>query len=74
MKGDNVMFKHIFGNTFDFNKDGKMDSFERRAEYHAIMDEVRQSKGIEKPLSEMNFDELNQLAADTGIDPSLSGF
>lgn len=68
------MFDHIFGNTFDFNKDGKMDSLERRAEYYAIMDEVRQLKGIEKPINEMSFDELNQLAADTGIDPSLSGF
>ena len=68
------MFEHIFGNTFDLNHDGKKDSFERRAEYYAIMDEVRHSKGIEKPLSEMSLDELNQLAADTGIDPSLSGF
>ena len=68
------MFDHIFGNTFDLNHDGKTDVFERMAEYHVIMNDVRQAQGIEKEMDEMSFDELYQLAADTGIDPSLSGF
>ena len=68
------MFDHIFGNTFDLNNDGKTDDFERMMEYHAIMNDVRQAQGIEKSMDEMSFGELNQLASDTGIDPSLSGF
>ena len=68
------MFKKIFGDTFDFNRDGRMDSFEKRAEYTAILDEVRQMEGIETPLSEMSLDQLNDLAAKSGVDPSKSGF
>ena len=68
------MFKRIFGDTFDFNRNGQMDSFEKRAEYTAILDEVRQMEGIETPLSEMRLDQLNDLAAKSGVDPSKSGF
>ena len=68
------MFKRIFGDTFDFNRDGQMDNFEKRAEYTAILDEVRQMEGIETPLSEMSLDQLNDLAAKSGVDPSKSGF
>ena len=68
------MFKKIFGDTFDFNRDGQMDSFEKRAEYTAILDEVRQMEGIETPLSQMSLDQLNELAAKSGVDPSKSGF
>ena len=68
------MYKHIFGNAFDFNKDGKMDDLESRAQYNAILEEVRVSEGIEKPLSEMSLDELNELAAKSGVDPNPYGF
>ena len=68
------MFKRIFGDTFDFNRDGQMDSFEKRAEYTAILDEVRQMEGIKTPLSEMSLDQLNDLAAKSGVDPNESGF
>ena len=68
------MFKRIFGDTFDFNRDGQMDNFEKRAEYATILDEVRQMEGIETPLSEMSLDQLNDLAAKSGVDPSKSGF
>ena len=68
------MFKRIFGDTFDFNRDGQMDNFEKRAEYTTILDEVRQMEGIETPLSEMSLDQLNDLAAKSGVDPSKSGF
>ena len=68
------MFKRIFGDTFDFNRDGQMDNFEKRAEYTAILDEVRQMEGIETPLSEMSLDQLNDLTAKSGVDPSKSGF
>lgn len=68
------MFKRILGDTFDFNRDGQMDNFEKRAEYTAILEEVRQMEGIETPLSEMSLDQLNDLAAKSGVDPSESGF
>lgn len=68
------MFRRIFGDTFDFNHDGQMDSLEKRAEYMAVLDEVRQEEGIDKPLSEMNFDELCELSAKSGFDPGESGF
>ena len=68
------MFKHIFGNTFDFNNDGKKDSLEQRAEYQAIMNEVRMGEAIEKPLSEMSHSELADIASKTGVDPGWSGF
>lgn len=68
------MFKHIFKDTFDFNRDGHMDNFEMRAEYTAILDEVRRMEGIEKSISDMSVEELNELAAKSGVDPSECGF
>ena len=68
------MFKSIFGNNFDFDRNGKMDDKEKRAEYAAILNEVRLMEGINKPLSEMSLSELNNLAAKSGVDPSKSGF
>ena len=53
------MFDYIFGDHFDFNNDGTMDEFEKRAEYMAILDEARMSEGIEKELDDMDIDELN---------------
>lgn len=68
------MFDYIFGDHFDFNNDGTMDEFEKRAEYMAILDEVRMSEGIEKELDDMDFDELNELSSLSGIDPGWTGF
>lgn len=68
------MFKRIFKDTFDFNRDSKMDNLEKRAEYTAILDEVRQMEGIKTPLNEMSLEQLNDLAAKSGVDPSESGF
>ena len=74
MKGGIKMFKSVLGNNFDFDRNGKMDDFEKRAEYAAILNEVRLMEGINKPLSEMSLSELNNLAAKSGVDPSKSGF
>ena len=68
------MFKHIFKDTFDFNRDGRMDNFEKRAEYTAILDEVRRMEGIEKSLSDMDVEELNELVIKSGVEPGESGF
>lgn len=51
-----------------------MGNFEKRAEYTAILEEVRQMEGIETPLSEMCLGQLNDLAAKSGVDPSELGF
>lgn len=68
------MFDYIFGDHFDFNNDGTMDEFEKRAEYMAILDEARMSEGIEKELDDMDIDELNELSSLSGIDPGWTGF
>ena len=64
----------IFGDLFDLNGDGTMDSFERRAENNAALEEIRQLEGISTPLSEMSQDELSDLAAFSGIDFDDDGF
>lgn len=68
------MFRGIFGGAFDLNGDGTMDSFERRAENNAALEEIRQLEGIGTPLSEMSQEELSDLAAFSGIDFDDDGF
>lgn len=68
------MSRGRYGDTFDFNRDGELDELESRAQYMAILEEVRQCKGIEKPLNEMDLDELGDLAAQSGVDPGIYGF
>ena len=68
------MLQHLFGDLFDFNHDGQLDPFEQRAEYTAFLDEIRMQEGIETELDDMDFDELADLAAESGIDPSDFGF
>ena len=68
------MSKWTFGDAFDYNRDGKMDDLESRAQYMAILEEVRGHEAIEKPLDEMSLDELGDLAAKSGVDPGIYGF
>ena len=68
------MFDYIFGDHFDLNNDGAMDEFEKRAEYMAILDEVRMSEGIEKELDDMDLYELDELSSLSGVDPSDFGY
>lgn len=68
------MFRGIFGRAFDFNDDGAMDSFERRTENNAALEEIRQLEGIGTPLSEMSQEELSDLAAFSGVDYDDDGF
>lgn len=67
----------IFGGLFDFNHDGKMDVFERAAEF-AFLDEItREETAIEFELSGLDADELEFMDADerrealeeAGLDP-----
>lgn len=67
----------IFGGLFDFNHDGKMDVFERAAEF-AFLDEItREESETEFELSGLDADELEFMGADerrealeeAGLDP-----
>ena len=67
----------IFGGLFDFNHDGKMDAFERAAEF-AFLDEMMQEEektefemsGLDADeLEFMDPDERREALEDAGIDP-----
>ena len=68
------MLKILFGKTFDFNNDGVKDNFEKRAEYTAFLNEIRIQEGIKTELSDMSADQVAELSAKSGIDPSGFGF
>lgn len=71
----------FFGNLFDFNHDGKVDGFERAAEFAtfaSIMDEAeKKDKQTELELSGLDADELEfmdederrESLEDAGLDP-----
>lgn len=44
----------IFGNMFDFNKDGKIDGFERAMEFMFIEEMVKDGSGDEDEFTEDN--------------------
>ena len=67
----------IFGGLFDFNHDGKMDAFERAAEF-AFLDEMMQEEektefemsGLDADeLEFMDPDERRKALEDAGLDP-----
>lgn len=67
----------IFGGLFDFNHDGKMDVFERAAEF-AFLDEIKSDEtATEFELSGLDADELEFMDAEerrealeeAGLDP-----
>lgn len=70
--------KGFFGNLFDFNGDGKLDGFEKAADFAAfanLMDtenkkEQLASSGLDfDELSYMDEDERNEALEDAGLDP-----
>lgn len=78
------MDRGIFGDLFDINYDGKLDSFERVMEYEAfnemMKDEVSEDvdddvedielAGLDyDELSCMDEDERNEILEDAGLDP-----
>ena len=67
----------IFGGLFDFNHDGKMNAFERAAEF-AFLDEMMQEEektefemsGLDADeLEFMDSDERREALEDAGLDP-----
>ena len=67
----------IFGDLFDFDGDGKLDSFEKAAEFGVFMDMVEsceqnelESAGLDvDELSLMDDDERTEALEDAGMDP-----
>ncbi len=67
----------IFGDLFDFNNDGKLDSFEKVAEFSAfmqMMDSVKNdellSAGLDpQELSDMGYLERREALENAGLNP-----
>ena len=67
----------IFGDLFDFDGDGKLDSFEKAAEFGMFMDMVEsceqnelESAGVDADeLALMDDDERAEALEDAGLDP-----
>ena len=55
--------KGLFGGMFDFNHDGKLNSFERAAEMQ-FFDHIMSDKGNSCGISESNFDDLGMADED----------
>lgn len=70
--------KGFFGDIFDFNRDGKLDSFEQAAEFaflssmtetEADHDEFCQAGIDPEDLEYMSADERREILEDAGLDP-----
>ena len=67
----------LFGNLFDFNGDGKPDSFEKAAEFGAFMQMIDSQKNDEltsagldlQDLSDMGYFERREALENVGLDP-----
>ena len=71
------MGKGLFGDLFDFNNDGKLDSFEKAAEFSAVMQMIDSAKNDEltsaglnpNDLKDMGYFERHKALEDAGLDP-----
>ena len=67
----------LFGDLFDFNRDGRLDSFERAAEFAAFMQMMDADKNDEltaagldaQQLSDMGYFERREALEEAGLDP-----
>ena len=67
----------IFGDLFDFNNDGKLDTIEKAAEFGAFMQMIDSDKSDEltsagldpQELSDMGYFERREALEDAGLDP-----
>ena len=67
------MCKDFFGNEFDFNRNGNLDSFESRAAFTTHLELICREEYGNKSLSDLSGDELHDLAAKSGVNPSEFG-
>lgn len=71
----------LFGDLFDFNHNGKMDDFEKAAEFTAFMEMIDYAKneeitsaGLEpQELSQMGYFERREALENAGLDPEEYG-
>ena len=70
---NSTMCKDLFGNEFDFNRDGNLDSFESRATFTTRLELICREEDGNKSLSDLSGDKLHDLAAKSGIAPSGFG-
>ena len=68
------MCNDFFGNEFDFNCNGEMDSFESRAAFTTYLEMLCREEYGAASLSDLGQDELHDLVAKSGVDPSGFGF
>ena len=67
----------IFGGLFDFNHDGKMNAFERAAEFAFLDEMIQEEEKTEFEMSGLDADELEfmdpddrrEALEDAGLDP-----
>ena len=67
----------LFGDLFDFNGDGELDSFEKAAEFGAFMQMIDFEKNGEltsaeldpQDISDMGYFERREALEDAGLDP-----
>lgn len=78
--GDNlerIIIMGLFGNLFDFNGDGKLDSFERAAEFGMFMQMIDSEKNDEltsagldpSELENMGYFERREALEEAGLAP-----
>ena len=58
----------FFGNMFDFNRDGKLDGFERAADFCAF-NELELAGLDSEELEYMDEDERREVLEEAGLDP-----
>lgn len=69
--------KGLFGSLFDFNGDGKMDAFEKAAEFGMFMQTIDSEKNDEltsagldpNELEDMGYFERREALEEAGLDP-----
>lgn len=72
----------IFGDLFDFNRDGELDSFESALEFEAFMNMISDSQREEldeagldiEELNSMDEDERREVLEEAGLDPDDYNF
>ena len=74
IKDVGLFMNGFFGNLFDFNHDGKLDGFERTADFVAFTslmeDEEEKTSGLDPAeLEFMDADERREALEDAGLDP-----